>query len=173
MLNPEAIKYLILHTSDSEWGTVKDIDLWHKQRGWDMVGYHYVVTNQFPTYNSLKNHKSIDDYDGVVWRARPIDEVGSHCLNWNDKSLGICLIGKHGIYTTKQIDSVMQLLIRLNTRYLVSIANIIGHYETDTGKNQGKTCPDIQMDAMRLTLSATPLSAELDLDKLRDGLSQS
>ena len=40
------INEIIVHCSDTPAGedfTVKDIDNWHKQRGWAGIGYHYVV----------------------------------------------------------------------------------------------------------------------------------
>jgi N-acetylmuramoyl-L-alanine amidase len=41
-----AINKIILHCSATPEGrhtTVEDIRLWHKQRGWSDIGYHYVV----------------------------------------------------------------------------------------------------------------------------------
>ena len=39
------ISKIILHCSDSEWGSASVIDQWHKERGWTEIGYHYVITN--------------------------------------------------------------------------------------------------------------------------------
>ena len=39
------IKKVIIHCSDSDFGTASVIDGWHKERGWDGIGYHYVITN--------------------------------------------------------------------------------------------------------------------------------
>ena len=34
---------IIIHCSDSDFGDAQTIDLWHKQRGWKGIGYHYVI----------------------------------------------------------------------------------------------------------------------------------
>ena len=41
------INYIIIHCSATKAGRdfhTKDIDKWHKERGWDGIGYHKVVT---------------------------------------------------------------------------------------------------------------------------------
>jgi hypothetical protein len=35
-----AIKQIIIHCSDSEFGNVIQIDRWHRERGWKGIGYH-------------------------------------------------------------------------------------------------------------------------------------
>ena len=40
------IKYLVVHCSATPEGrnhTAKDIDLWHRQRGFDGIGYNYII----------------------------------------------------------------------------------------------------------------------------------
>jgi hypothetical protein len=165
MPKPENIKYLIIHTSDSKWGSVEVIKKWHTDpppqgRGWVDIGYHYVITNQYPTYESLKNNRPDILSDGQLCPGRDTDhdgdveeEIGAHCVGYNDKSLGICLVGAKGEYTTKQIDRLYATCLQLMARYNIPVANVLGHYETDNGKSQGKTCPDIDMPKMRETLS--------------------
>ena len=73
------IKELILHCSATPEGrdyTVKDIDRWHRARGWKCIGYHYVIYR-----------------DGSIHRGRPIAEAGAHCQGHNAQSIGICYIG--------------------------------------------------------------------------------
>jgi len=57
----------------------KEIDGWHKQRGWRGLGYHYVIRR-----------------DGTLEIGRPHEEQGAHVKHENLDSLGICLVGgKH------------------------------------------------------------------------------
>ena len=73
------IKELILHCSATPEGrdyTVKDIDRWHRARGWKCIGYHYVIYR-----------------DGSIHEGRPLREVGAHCQGHNAHSIGICYIG--------------------------------------------------------------------------------
>ena len=54
----------------------KDIDKWHKARGWSGIGYHYVIK-----------------LDGTLERGRDINKTGAHAFGYNKKSIGICYIG--------------------------------------------------------------------------------
>lgn len=73
------INKIIVHCSASPEGrpdTIKDIDRWHKEQGYDMVGYHYVI-----------------HLDGAIVAGRPIEKIGAHCLDHNRDSIGVCYIG--------------------------------------------------------------------------------
>ncbi len=73
------INKIILHCSATKEGqpfTAKDIDTWHKQRGWKGIGYHYVVL-----------------LDGTVQPGRPESEIGAHTDGQNANSIGICYVG--------------------------------------------------------------------------------
>ncbi len=73
------INKIILHCSATKEGhsfTVKDIDKWHRQRGWKGIGYHYVIL-----------------LDGTVQTGRPESEIGSHTAGQNAHSIGVCYIG--------------------------------------------------------------------------------
>ena len=39
------INKIILHCSDSAWGSAAAIDRWHVERGMRRIGYHYVILN--------------------------------------------------------------------------------------------------------------------------------
>jgi len=57
--------------------TAKDIDAWHRERGWLAVGYHWIIRR-----------------DGCIEPGRFMDQVGAHAgPDWNDRSIGICMIG--------------------------------------------------------------------------------
>jgi N-acetylmuramoyl-L-alanine amidase len=73
------IKFIVLHysaTYPDQDLDVADIDKMHKARGWDGVGYHYVIKR-----------------DGTVQKGRPDNVVGAHVAGHNTGSLGICCIG--------------------------------------------------------------------------------
>lgn len=73
------ITKIILHCSATPEGrdyTVADIDRWHKQRGWQSIGYHYVVYR-----------------DGSVHPGRPVEQIGAHTSGHNANSIGVCYIG--------------------------------------------------------------------------------
>lgn len=147
------IKYIVVHTSDSKWGDVSVIRQWHtdpppKGRGWSDIGYHFVITNGFDTYNSLvTNRRGISD--GRVNPGRPLNLDGAHCVGYNQNSIGICLVGAGGKYTQGQLDALEGFCLSMMKVYNIPVVNVIGHYETKNGKSQGKTCPDIDMAAWR------------------------
>ena len=73
------ITLIIIHCSAVKpWqqSGVREIDRWHRAKGWKSCGYHYVVRR-----------------DGTVEVGRPVEEVGAHCLNRNRHSIGICYEG--------------------------------------------------------------------------------
>ncbi len=150
------IENLIVHCSDSLWGCAREIRKWHLARGWSDIGYHFVILNGRPTFAHEEHATVIPTLDGSVEVGRYLDddsfisdvEVGAHALGYNDKSIGVCLIGKTE-FTLRQITSLDRLLWDLCMLYHVPFDAIIGHYETASGKAEGKTCPNLDMDVVR------------------------
>ena len=73
------ITLIIIHCSavrPNQTSSAKEIDLWHRKRGWSGIGYHYVVRR-----------------DGTIETGRPEAKVGAHCLNHNKYSIGVCYEG--------------------------------------------------------------------------------
>lgn len=122
------IKELIIHCSATPEGidyTVDQIRKWHKQRGFNDIGYHYVIYR-----------------DGSIHKGRPENKIGAHCKGHNAISLGICYIGgvaKDGktpkdTRTDAQKKSLIALLTALKKKY--PDAKIYPHY-----KFANKACP--------------------------------
>lgn len=56
---------------------VDEIRGWHvDERGWSDVGYHFIIRR-----------------NGDLEHGRPIARAGAHAKGFNEKSIGICLIG--------------------------------------------------------------------------------
>lgn len=98
---------IIIHCSDSPFGDAEEIDKWHKERGFRMIGYHYVILN-----GCAKSSKVYDaSIDGKVEIGRPLNdndilepsERGAHVKNLNSTSIGVCLVGNSNSFTNKQI----------------------------------------------------------------------
>jgi N-acetylmuramoyl-L-alanine amidase len=78
-LDPARVKFIVVHCSATPPDADVDartIDRWHRQKGWLMIGYHWVIKR-----------------DGSVEQGRLPDQPGAHAEGFNDKSIGICLIG--------------------------------------------------------------------------------
>lgn len=68
-------KYIILHHRAGN-GDAESIHNLHIKNGWVGIGYHFYVRK-----------------DGTIYRGRPIGVWGSHCIGYNDKSIGVCFEG--------------------------------------------------------------------------------
>lgn len=118
------MKHIVIHCSDSPQGrgdTAETIHAWHRQKGWDGVGYHHVILE-----------------DGTVENGRPHYWTGSHVRGHNTGSLGICLIGRD-TFTSSQMGALRGLLRRLHAKYPEAV--IVGHSDLDPNKS----CPNFNV----------------------------
>ncbi|ANV98289.1 hypothetical protein BBW65_05520 [Helicobacter enhydrae] len=126
------IEKIIIHCSatppQSDIG-VREIDIWHKERGWKGCGYHYVIKR-----------------DGEIQKGRGVEEIGAHTKGFNAKSIGICLVGgvdKNGkardTKTQKQEASLRALLGELTEEF--KGAEVLGHRDLDPNKE----CPSFDV----------------------------
>lgn len=136
-----AIKEIIIHCADTPDGkdfTIKDIDAWHKERGFKRLRTRKDAFNPTILYCG---YQYVIRRDGVVETGRAENEVGAHAEGHNSTSIGICLIGKSR-FTPAQWESLKSLIADIQTRH--PNAKVIGHYSVATN---GKTCPNFAVDA--------------------------
>ncbi len=134
------IRKIILHCSDSRFGNAQLIDQWHRERGWDGIGYHYVICN-----GQAAPHGKYDPAcDGLVQNGRPAEQPGAHAKGHNAHSLGVCLVGRRR-FTGLQMVALFGLLRTLGRRHALSPGDVLGHCELTTGK----TCPNLPMPWVR------------------------
>ena len=127
------IDEIIIHCSASTFGNAALIDHWHRQNGWDCIGYHYVILN-----GSLANGFYNRGIDGVLESGRPEHVSGAHCLGRNANSIGVCLIGEGGYFTYSQMEQLKFLIKKLRQEH--GDLNISFH--SDYNKNK-PMCPGI------------------------------
>ena len=142
------INEIIIHCSDSDFGNVNIIRDWHKKNGWSDIGYNFVILN-----GQIKKNLEIESLDGAIECGRDINLPGVHARGNNKTSIGICLIGKND-FNYNQYHSLKILIRELIQKFNIPIDNIKGHYETDSGKKQGKTCPNFNIGILRSSLNA-------------------
>ena len=121
------IDSIIIHCSATKVGqdfTAADIDRWHRERGFNGIGYHYVVC-----------------LDGRLERGRDISLAGAHCKGWNEHSIGICYIGGLDVNghpadtrTKAQKRVLYQLIMDLQKEY--GILQVLGHRDTSPDLNE-------------------------------------
>lgn len=115
------INKIIIHCSATPEGrdyTVTDIDRWHRTKGWNGIGYHYVVYR-----------------DGSVHTGRTMEVSGAHCVGHNANSIGVCYIGgmtadnrkPKDTRTPEQKTALRELIKTLRTKY--PNATVHGHNE--------------------------------------------
>lgn len=126
-------KGIVIHCSDSSFGSSIEIDKWHREKGWNNVGYNFVICN-----GKIENNHYLDCMDGSIERGRDIDKSGAHAKGYNSH-IGICLIGKSD-FTAKQMDSLVTLILELVEDYGIDPSDILGHYEISP-----KTCPNFDV----------------------------
>jgi N-acetylmuramoyl-L-alanine amidase len=117
----------------------KDINLWHIQRGFKKIGYHFVIRRT-----------------GVIEDGRPILEVGAHCHGHNDGSIGVCWVGTRWP-SKEQVQSIISLHSRFWRFYGIRGKDWFGHRELEAGKD----CPGISMDVLRALLTQKELVAPI------------
>ncbi len=124
----ERTDYIVVHCAQTKPSMdigLREIDQWHKRRGWLGCGYHFVVRRS-----------------GQIELGRAIQQVGAHVKGFNHNSLGICLVGgmdEDGDYDPnyeqKQWDSLDALVETLKNIY--PNAAVVGHNDLDPHK----ACP--------------------------------
>lgn len=147
---------IIIHCSDSEFGSAAEIRRWHQGQGWREIGYHFVIPNGLIVpQTSYQTALYLDSLNGSVEVGRKIDgdsfvsdnEVGAHALGYNAKSIGICMIGKDS-FTDEQFDTLRSLIHDLMKHYSIAKTQVLGHYQV----NPGRTCPGFDVENFKKTL---------------------
>ena len=137
---------IVIHHSATRKGTVAGIDSAHRQRGWDGIGYHFVIGNGEgmrlgavePTFRWRTQREGAHAGGGA--QGRPYNQLG----------IGICLIGQ---FQEDQPDAwqeerlanlIVELIHHVPT---LSAARIIGHGDVP-GKDT--ECPGKHLDVDRI-----------------------
>jgi N-acetylmuramoyl-L-alanine amidase len=113
---------------------VYDVDRWHRERGFQSCGYHWVVTRR-----------------GEIQAGRKCEadrvHEGAHCEGQNHHSIGICYIGMT-TPTRYQIKSLQILLTLLNNMFNLTADKWYPHNHF----NVNKSCPGFGLEAMKAML---------------------
>tara|TARA_R100001480_G_scaffold15213_2_gene24170 strand:+ start:188 stop:601 length:414 start_codon:yes stop_codon:yes gene_type:complete len=119
MIERKETKYIVIHCAD----TPADMDIgvetirkWHvEERGWDDVGYHYIIKR-----------------DGKIEPGRDVKVQAAHARAVNSNSVGICLVGRGDNFTEDQFFGLHNLINTLNSMY--DNLEIIGHSDVEPKK---------------------------------------
>ncbi len=144
-------EYIIVHHSggtdqnpleDTSNHTAKIMEDYHLSKGWEGLGYQYVI------------HKN-----GDVWAGRPETYHGAHTVDYNKKSIGICLAGNFDatLPTPEQIKSLTDLMNTIKVKYNIALDKIVPHRTFANKTCYGLKLPD---DWARKLLQTPPISRE-------------
>jgi len=115
----------------------KEIDRWHREEGFKMIGYHFVIRR-----------------DGSIEKGRDLMEAGAHVnppAGINSTSVGICMVGgisEHNLpennYTISQWTTLDKLVSEMQTKF--QGAQVVGHNELAKKAGAPRACPcfDVQ-----------------------------
>ena len=108
---------------------VEKVTQWHKERGFDTIGYHYLIKR-----------------DGTLQEGRQQDEVGAHAVAVNGNSVGVAMagggtssMGWEDNFAPIQFQTLKTIIMKLKKDY--EIKKIIGHYQVDDKKE----CPSFDV----------------------------
>lgn len=119
---------------------------WHLQRGFQDIGYHWVIYQ-----------------DGSVHMGRTESKIGAHVAGHNKNSIGVCYVGGIGAdgkavdtRTPQQKAALLTLLKVLHTKY--PGATVHGHNEF---ANKACPCFNVGQDAeIQAIFSVTPANSQ-------------
>jgi N-acetyl-anhydromuramyl-L-alanine amidase AmpD len=156
-LKPKAARpwrYIVIHHSATDSGSAGAFDAQHRRRGWDELGYHFVIDNgQGGPDGNIEV--------GSRWRSQ---KWGAHCggtpnNEYNNYGIGICLVGDFSSSppSEAQLAALRRLAADLALTYGISPEDIICHCDAPNATTE---CPGAALRAyVRGTLRRTVVNA--------------
>ncbi len=144
-------RWIVIHHSATSFGSAAIIDRWHRDRGFDELGYHFVIGNGT---NSGDGQVEV----GPRW---PVQKHGAHDRTpdnrFNEFGIGICLVGNFDIThpTARQMQSVAKLVAFLMKTYHIPPERVLGH-----GDTKATECPGRNMSVAEVRVMAGRILAE-------------
>lgn len=131
-----ATKYIVLHHRAGN-GDADSIHTQHINQGYTGIGYHFYVRK-----------------DGTVYRGRPIDAMGAHCLGSNSNSIGVCFEGNfesERSMAMAQVEAGQKLVLYLKGLY--PSAEIKKHKDLYKTACPGKNFPFEEIKKEEITVT--------------------
>lgn len=145
-VKPRKWKYIVLHHTAVDQGSVESIHEAHLQRRdsngnpWLGIGYHFVIGNG-------RGMKDGEIQPTFRWRQQM---HGAHAGNstYNNTGIGICLVGNFENHppTSNQLAAAKKLIRQLKTAYKIQPTNIVGH-----GDVKKTACPGRYFSIAKVT----------------------
>jgi len=146
--SPRNWQYIIIHHSASDGGNALAFHSMHTGKGWDELGYHFVIGNGTRS----------DDGEVEVGSRWARQKWGAHTKagdgRYNLYGIGICLVGnfEDAYPTDLQWQSLVRLVAFMMDRYGVPPEHVLGHRDC-----KPTLCPGKHLDLERLRCEAVDL----------------
>ena len=135
------VNKLIIHcsaTKPSMKVTVKDIDGWHRARGWSGIGYHWYIDREGCVHGGRDTNRD-GNYE---------NDIGAHTYGFNRGSLSVCMEGgvdeqnqPEDNFTDAQWDALKLQIIDIQGRHRLNLVEVYGHNDFD----KNKACPSFNV----------------------------
>jgi hypothetical protein len=158
--DPGKWQYIIIHHSAETVGSAATCDRAHRLRGWDELGYHFVIGNGSLTPDGLVEigPRWWEQKHGAHCRPSPTDDN-----HWNEHGIGICLIGNFDKRrpSEAQLASAAQLVAWLMRQCNIAPDRVYGHGGVPGAKTAcpGKFFPMGELMRRVAAINATYLAA--------------
>lgn len=153
------ITHIVIHCTATPAGrevSVKEIDRWHRARGFAKIGYHFIV-----------------HLDGSISTGRKLEEPGAHVAGHNATTIGISYVG--GVdandvnkaidtRTQAQKDALFRLVSDLKKQF--PSAEVLGHRDFP---GVAKACPSFDTRKWWSEASKAPAPAPKQAHKVAKG----
>ncbi len=128
-------RFIVVHHSATERGDAAIFDAMHRGRGWDELGYHFVIPNGCDAADGCVQVGS--RWAGQKWGAHT---GGTPDNEYNDYGIGVCVVGdfRRRLPSEKQLASLHKLVRYLAERYGIPPERVIGHRDAPGARTE---CP--------------------------------
>jgi len=148
-VTPRPWKWIVIHHSATTTGGAAAFDKMHRAKGWDELGYDFVIGN------------GTDTRDGQIevgprWFKQ---KIGAHAKTpdnrYNEYGIGICLVGNFMVQkpSPAQMKSLVKLCAYLMRTYHITPDRVLGHRDT-----KATECPGQYTDVALVRREAAALA---------------
>lgn len=131
LANPTQWRSIVIHHSATPSGSAADFDRMHRRKGWEGLGYHFVIDNG-------KGGPDGRLEVGARWWQQ---KHGAHAgglhgesdpdarNEFNEFGIGVCLVGNldRAVPTKRQMETLARLVERLRERHGIGLDAVLGH----------------------------------------------
>jgi len=145
-------RWIVIHHSATPTGSAAIFDREHKSKGWDELGYHFVVGN-----GTFTRDGQIEV--GPRW---PKQKWGAHAKTpdeqFNNYGIGICLVGNFDMDrpSPAQMQAVAKLTAYLMQTYHIPASHVIGHCDT-----KPTDCPGRHVSVVEIRRLASQIAQDI------------